>query len=358
MAALTLRALNRTYLRRQGMLARWKCAVEVAVERLVAVQAQVATPPYFGLWSRVAGFRQEQLHELLDRGVVVRTPLLRSTLHLASATDYAWLRPVILPALEKGWAGFFGARKTGIELGPLLREARKLLGAEGMALGELSTQLVEKFPEWNREAMEYGVRTHLPLRMMPPAGYWKSGGSAVYREVTGCDAVGDETKLIERYLRAFGPATVKDAQTWAGRTGLAEGFGKLGTRLRRYEDERGRELWDVADGELEDEGVEAPVRFVAEYDNLVIGHEDRTRVLPEEYRKRVFAGAGRVMPTVLVNGFVAGIWKAETVKKVARLRVEVFGTWTKKVKAEAEREGLELLRFWDAKAVAQEVSFC
>ena len=125
--ALTPLQLNRTLLDRQMLLARARVKPEKAVERLVALQAQVASPPYLGLWARVEGFAVADLVAMLRTRTTVRAALLRSTLHIVSARDYSWIRPLVQPALERAWQGFFGARKSGIEHPPFCEVARGLL---------------------------------------------------------------------------------------------------------------------------------------------------------------------------------------------------------------------------------------
>jgi len=122
---------------------------------------------------------------------------LRSTLHWVTAEDFRWVRPVIQPALEKAWQGFFGSRKAGIEVEPICGLAREVLKAGPVSLSELSDKLLEEFPQWNKEAMEYGVRTHLPLVQMPPAGAWRGGTMAKYA-LMKADAKRDEKKLVRR----------------------------------------------------------------------------------------------------------------------------------------------------------------
>jgi len=338
------RELNRTLLSRQLLLGSVALKTDHAVERVVALQAQVASPPYFGLWSRVHGFEPSQLMALRDSEHVVRAALLRSTLHWVTAADYRWIRPVIQPALEKAWQGFFGARKSGIEVGPLCEVARGLLSAGPISLSQLSDGLLQEFPAWNKEAMEYGVRTHLPLVQVSPAGSWKGGTAARYQMVT-VDEVVDAARLVKRYLAAFGPATARDVAAWAGFTAIGKTLEAMRGELVEYRDEAGRVLYDLPGLEIIDGDFPAPVRFVAEYDNLVLSHADRSRVLPEVHRKKVLLTAGRVSATVLIDGFVGGVWKLEREKKLVRIRVELFAEPSKRLRKEIDTEGARLLNF-------------
>jgi hypothetical protein len=119
---------------------------------------------------RLEDFSPEALMALRDEKQVYRAPLLRVTLHWVSAADYYGMRSTIQPALERVWKGFFGRRKEGIEVAPLCAAARELPRGGPTSLGDLSTALPREFPQCNGEAMEYGVRTHLPLVQVSPAG--------------------------------------------------------------------------------------------------------------------------------------------------------------------------------------------
>lgn len=341
---ISLRQLNRTLLSRQMLLGQVSLQADQAVERLVGLQAQVASPPYFGLWARVGGFEPSQLMGLRDSGKVVRAALLRSTLHWVTAADYRWIRPIIQPALEKAWQGFFGVRKSGIEVDPICEAARQVLSGGPISLSDLSDGLLREFPRWNKEAMEYGVRTHLPLVQVSPAGSWKGGTAARYQLVDVDEAV-DSARLVRRYLAAFGPATARDVAAWAGFTAIGKA---LPEDLIEYRDEAGRVLYDLPRQEIFDGGFPAPVRFVAEYDNLVLSHADRSRILPEVHRKKVLLTAGRVCATVLIDGFVGGVWKLEREKKLVRLKVKLFEEPSNLLRKVIEREAASLLHFAEA----------
>ena len=339
--------LNRTLLDRQLLLAPTKVKAVKALERLVALQAQVASPPYYGLWARVDGFTPADLMKLRDQGIAVRAALLRSTLHWVTVADYAWIRPIIQPALERAWQGFFGARKSGIEVTSLCDAAREILSGGPISLSALSDGLLQHFPAWNKQAMEYGVRTHLPLVQVSPAGSWKGGTAARY-ELVAVDAETDAARLVRSYLAAFGPATPNDIAAWAGFTAIGKTLEAMRDELTTYSDEMGRLLYDLPKAQIVDGNAAAPLRFVAEYDNLILAHADRSRIVPEVHRKQVFLSAGRVRATVLVDGFVAGAWKLEKDKRLTRLVVEMFGKQPKAVRDAIQAEGERLLQFAEA----------
>lgn len=345
--------LNRSLLERQMLTQPWRGGCLEVIERLVGVQAQVPSPPYFGLWARLQDFSPEALMALRDEKQVYRAPLLRSTLHWVSAADYYWMRPTIQPALERAWQGFFGKRKDGIEVAPLCAAARELLKPGSISLGDLSTALLREFPDWNREAMEYGVRTHLPLVQVSPAGAWKGGVAAKY-ELAPVAAEADPRRLVRRYLAAFGPATARDAAAWAGYSGLGATVKAMREELTVSRGAQGEELFDVPDGA---KGGELPaVKFVAEYDNLVLAHADRSRVLPEAVRKRVLLTAGRVLATVLLEGVVGGVWKLERGRAGVTLRVELFVEPPARRRKQVESEGERLLQWAEPAATAREIA--
>ncbi len=346
-------ALNRKLLARQWLDTARAGTTMQAIEQLVGVQAQVPSPPYFGLWARLQDFSPEALMALRDEKQVYRAPLLRSTLHWVSAADYYWMRPTIQPALERAWQGFFGKKKDGIEVAPLCAAARELLRGGPISLGDLSTGLLREFPKWNREAMEYGVRTHLPLVQVSPAGAWKGGVAAKY-ELAPVAAEADPKRLVRRYLAAFGPATARDAAAWAGYSGLGAAVKGMREELTVSRGAQGEELFDVADGV---EGGEVPaVKFVAEYDNLVLAHADRSRVLPEAVRKRVLLTAGRVLATVLLDGVVGGVWKLERERGRVTLRVELFAEPPARRRKQVESEGERLLQWAEPQCARREIA--
>jgi len=150
--------------------------------------------------------------------------------------------------------------------------------------------------------------------------------------------------MILRYLAAFGPASVADIQAWSGLTRLREPTERLGGRLRRFRDERGRQLYDLPDAPRPDPEAPSPVRFLPPFDNLLLAHADRTRVMTDEVRRRVCVGAV-VEPTVLVDGQVAAVWKLRRDGDRAVVEVEPLGRLVGPDREAVATEGLRLLRF-------------
>jgi len=348
---LTLRELNRATLARQYLLDRAALDVPEAIAGLVGLQAQVNNPPYIGLWTRLRDFRRGELTALMRRRAVVRGALLRSTLHLLTAEDYLLLRPAIQPALERALRSFFGAQARGLDTARLVATALPLLEERPRSFTELRAALVAIEPDRQPEALAYAVRTYLPLVQVPPGGTWGSGGSPAYALAEpwlGGVVAGPQESfraLVWRYLAAFGPATVRDLQVWSGLTGLKDAVAALRPKLCAFRDEQGRELLDLPDRPLPPADLPAPPRFLPEYDNLLLAHADRTRVIPDEYRSLIFLSAARVRATYLLDGIVRGAWKTERVRDAATLVVEPFAPLSPPDRAALADEGERLLRF-------------
>ena len=354
---LTRRALNRATLARQMLLTREKTTPLRAIERLVGLQAQLARPPFIGLWSRIENFRPEALTRALLRRKVVRALMMRCTLHLMSGRDYLKLRATIQPVLDRAIDSSVRERAKTLDMEQLLGRARQYLDEEPCTLNELRARLRKRFPKYDEQAIGYAVRTHLPLVQVPSETRWGYRTPADFavaeswlgRRVSIKDA---RETLVFRYLAAFGPATVSDAQTWSGLTGLGPAFDTLGTKLRTFRDERGRELFDLPQAARPNGDVIAPTRFLPDYDNLILSHSDRTRFLAPEHRSLVFMRNMQILPTFLVDGFVAGTWRVEQTTAGASLVLAPFRKLTQRAWADLEREGNELLRFIASEARA------
>ena len=331
-----------------------------AISALGGLQSQIPNPPYIGLWARLRDFHKADLSAALESRAVVRAPWIRSTLHHVTAGDHQRFQAIIQPALARGLRSFFGARARGLDIERLIAIARPYLEAEQPAIGQLRDMLKSYAPNEDKEAMAYAVRCFLPLVQIPPSGFWGVGTRATYTTAEswlGEAAPANLESLFRRYLAAFGPADVMDFQTWAGMTSLKSRLKAALPSLVAYQDGDGRVVYDLPDHPITCEGAPAPIRFLPEYDNILIAHRDRSRILPPAYRKRVFLSAGRVLGTVLVDGFVAAVWKAERSKTRATMQVTLFETQKDDVMAAIEAEGLALARFIVDDAVACQVTF-
>jgi hypothetical protein len=323
------------------------------VQRLAGLQAQEPRPPFVGLWSRVEGFDRDELAGALHDGALVRGMLMRATLHVASAADYAAFRPALQPVLSAAYAGVDQRRRTGVDVDAVLPVARELLVAEPLTFNALRAALSDRFPGANDRGLGYAVRTHLPLTMVPTDDRWAFPRDARFALADAGDDA-SPGPLLRRYLAAFGPATAADAQTWSGLRAAAEALDAMDD-LERFEDERGRTLYDLPDAPRPDPDTPAPARLLPEFDNLVLAHADRTRLIDDEHRPRVVAKNLRVKATFLVDGRVAGTWKSERKGRKAALELEPFGKLRKRDAKALADEGERLLAFMEPDAASVEV---
>lgn len=315
--SVTLRRLNRTFLARQHLDARVAAPVEDVVGRLVAVQAQEPDWAAVGLWSRVEGFTAADLELAVAARTLVRSPLLRGTQHLVRGDDYLWVRPTVHPVLERLVRSPYYARETdGVPTERLVAAALEVLGDRLTRRRDLAAALVERFPGRRGAVLAAAVEAHVPVVHGPEASAWGSWRSRRSIAVARAEAwLGrpmsepDVRALVRRYLAAYGPAGVMDVQAWSGLTRLRPLLDEMRRELRVLRGPDGAELVDLPDAGLADEDAPAPVRFVAAFDDAVLGHSDRTRILPEDVRRAVLPGSSMVHATVLVDGFVAATWE-------------------------------------------------
>ena len=357
---LALADLNRATLARQMLLARAKTTALLAIEQLGGMQAQLAKPPFVGLWSRVEGFRAEDLVRLAAQRRVVRATAMRATLHLLSAKDYVALRPALAPMLAVAADGVLGARAKGFDLARVTASARSCLDARPMTFEELRAALAREWPEADARAMGYAVRTALPLVQVPDDAEWGWPGAACFAvaETWLQKAIPPAAKaepLVLRYLGGFGPATVQDAQAWSGLRALRDAFEALRPKLRVFRDDKGRELFDLPKAPRPPASTPAPVRFLPDYDNLMLGHADRRRVVADEHRPKLATKNLRILASYLVDGFIRGTWRVERGRKAAALVLEPFEDVSRKARAALDAEGVALLRFAERDAETFEV---
>ena len=342
---LTQRELGRATLARQMLLERERVGAVEAVERLVGLQAQVREPPFIGLWTRLEGFRREELIEAIERREVVRATAMRCTMHLMSARDFLGLWGAIRPAVMRAIRGWTGKRLEALDMDRVVAGVRAHFEERPRTFAELRELVPELAPQGDPQGVSYAVRGHLPLVQVPDGGSTGHSNQAPYglaEDVLGAAPTvdPDPAELIRRYLAAFGPASVADAQAWSGLTRLEGAFARLREELVAYEDERGRELFDLPGMEIPD--APAPVRLLPEYDNLVLAYRDRTRFVSDGHRRAVYLSAGRVRATFLVDGVVAGVWK---LGKGGEPEVEPFGRLRRADRAALDAE-FENLRAW------------
>ena len=338
---LTLKELNRATLARQLLLERKKIGVLPAIERLAGMQAQWPPSPYVGLWSRVTGFKRESLERAIVRGDVVKPTVMRGTLHLVTARDYPvfWWALRDMPTwyddthLAHALKAADGARK--------LAEGAPLTHKDGLAyLGGGSPTVLETA---QLERIFHAVRRRAHLLHAPESALWSGRPLGVFHphaEPEHMDVLAARTALVRRYLAAFGPSTRADIADWSGLR-VSDFAGALDALepLRRFRDESGRELLDLHRAPLPPADTPAPVRFLPKWDNTLLAHADRRRVLPEEMRKTVIAKNGDVTQTFLVDGIVAGSWTADKKGKIA---LTPFAPLPRSARREVEEETARL----------------
>jgi hypothetical protein len=359
---LTDRALNRATLARQLLLERSPLEPVAAVEHLVGLQAQNPLDPYLALWSRLDGFDPHAIGRALEARELVRIVVMRGTIHLVSAADAVFLRPLMQPVLDAEIARHseFSPLLAGLDLAPVMAYAHPLLAETPMAGTALRAALAERFPDLPAAALAYACRCVLPLVQVPPRGVW---GSTLQVTSTPLDAwLGHPLQAdasiddaVLRYLGAFGPATVADVAAWSRLTGCKEVVERLRPRLRAFIGATGRELLDLPDAPRPDPDIPAPVRFLPEYDNVLLSHADRSRFAPpggQGFDRAFGASKG----TVLVDGTVRGIWRVEQDKASGRTTSVVEHLpLPKRAVAAVEAEGRRALRFWRPDATELEV---
>ena len=318
-----------------------------AVEHLVGMQAQAPFAPYYGLWSRLDGFTGEELSGLLTSRKAVRIVLMRGTIHLVTAKDCHRLRPLVQPALDRMLKAnaTHGKPLAAVEVSAVVEAARRLLDAEALTPGEIGARLAEQWPDTPPGSLAEAARSLLPLVQVPPRALWQRSGQVRLTTATawlgkprGKPLTIDE--LVVRYFTAFGPASTADVQTWSGLSRLGEVIDRLD--LMHFKSEDGQTLYDIPDAPRPDPALPAPVRLVAPFDNILLSHANRTRVISDEHRKRLFSGKNGVFPgTVLVDGFVAGTWelvgKSQSTSMLVRPYIRLNRKAVDDIEAEANR---------------------
>lgn len=349
---LTLRELNRALLARQMLLARQRVGVVDAIERLACLQGQWAPSPYVALWSRLAGFTRDDLTSPIDKGLVIKATLMRATLHLVSAKEYAAYALATLDGRFAAW------RSPG--------------GPDLATLKDIHDKVFKfaKTPRTREEIREFIARDapkderlrnwYLWAAVTASGIIWeKSGAYWEYRQLARFvapparlskgpkpDAAFD--RVARRYLGAFGPSTVGDLANWSGcRVPPLRAALERIKDLRRFRDERGREVFDLARAPRPPADTDAPARFLARFDAAILGHDaaERMRILPAEYKKQVIFSA-EVWTTFLVDGFVAGRWKIAATPKQAVVELLPFKRLAKSDRAALVDEGERLVRFY------------
>ena len=359
---LTRRALNRAALARQLLLDRVTLKVPAAVERIGGLQAQLARPPFIGLWSRLAGFSREDLAGAIDRREVVRGTLYRGTIHLVSRDDFLAFRPGVQGSLTEASDAIMKDRLDGMDLAAVLAAGRACFAERPRSFDAARKHLARAFPRGDERAMGYYVRMHLPLVQVPAAGApWSFPSQADFTLADAwlgepIPAQGRAEALALRYFGAFGPATGADFQSWSGLR-AAPILQAVRSRLKVFRTEEGRELFDLPKAPRPDEDTPAPVRYLAQFDSLLLAYADRARIVPPEHKPALASKNLMVPGTFLVDGVVAGRWDITGTKKKAVLAVAPFGKLSRAAKDELAAEGERLLQFAEPDATTVAVTF-
>ena len=338
---------------RQLLLKRHRLGAAAAVEHLVGMQAQAPNLPYVGLWARLRGFRHEDLSRLVQTRAAVRMSLMRNTIHLVTTRDALRLKPLFQTLHERGFfRGSPWGKLANLTDSTAVREAgRQIMGERPTTVAELAKRLGERFPEQDSLALAYAVRYLVPLVFTTPRGIWGARGPVSLTTVEAWlgpaspPAISTE-ELVLRYLAAFGPASPADMRAWSG-LAMRKAFDKLRPRLLTFRDERGAELFDLADSPRPAADTHAPPRFLPDYDNILLAHSDRTRIMEEGRHLGLFSSNGIMKGSLLLDGFVRAAWKPESpLEGATTLVVTPFATAIPKPQqAPVVEEGLELLEF-------------
>ena len=346
MQVLTRRELNRATLARQLLLAREDRAPLEVVKHLVGLNAQDPDPPYIGLWGRLIQFDVDDLTALMTGRLAVRGTFLRGTQHTVTAGDYRWIRPLLQPMLERLQRSAFRRATEGIDLPGLLAEAREVIrSGDEVTRPELGRALAALHPGYDPAVLARSAQFLLPVLHPPPDSTWGRRGPTPFVLAedwlgAGLDKHAPVERLVLRYLAAFGPATVRDIAAWSGLTRLREVVDGLRPQLATFRDVSGRELVDLPDGPRPGGEVEAPVRFLAALDNVLLGYHDRSRIVTDEQRRHVFLEA-----SLTVDGFVRGLWRIRRRAGPATVVVRLFDGLSAAERDAVTSEALALARF-------------
>jgi hypothetical protein len=335
---LTQRALNRALLARQLLLERVQMPIPEAIEQVGGLQTQYSPSGYVGLWTRLRGFRRDDLTAALEDRSVIQATLLRTTIHMVSRREYwayelgvrrarrAWALRLPVATGGSGTAMLDRAERVRLELADGPRSVKELGSLGGGFLGSLGV--------W------------VDLVRVPPSGTWerrRADRLALAEDWVGAPDTTEEaglTHIVRAYLRAFGPAAWTDIASWAGIQVADVRRGAEGLPLRRYRDEDGRALVDLEDAPPPEPDAAAPVRFLPHWDAILLVHARRAGVLPEDYRPRIFTSKNPFsVGTYLIDGAVAGAWSLRDGHVVLDPYVELDPRDRKAV--EREREALE-----------------
>lgn len=343
---LTTRELNRALLARQFLLERSTLPLVTTIERIGGLQTQYAPSGYIGLWSRMRDFRRDALTEALHRRRVIQGTLLRSTIHMVSPRDYWLFLAAIRQPRQDWWRRVTRHQISDLDMEAAVRALREQLAKGPRRADELKAILAERgLPSFAFG----GVAQWLDMIRVPPSGTWEQRRADIYgladswmRPTAHAESAGLE-HVIRRYLGAFGPASVREIADWAGIPNPKLVPVLKGMSVRRFRDEKGKELIDLPRAPLPEADIPAPVRFLPTWDATLLVHARRTQILPERYRPLVFnTKTPHSVPTFLIDGIVAGTWRVES----GRVELKPFEPIPKSVRGEVDDEAHRLAAFF------------
>jgi hypothetical protein len=368
--SLSERVLNRTTLLRQSLLERTDTSLAVAIRRLAGIQAQHSNASHVALWSRVAGFESSKLERVLERRTVVKATTIRSTLHLVAARDYpAFDAASAVPRVEVWRAN---ARRAGVDVADLHRRLLEY-AAEPRTVDDIEALIESVGPGTKAAIAPTGVTraafrlvtAHGGLVHVPPSGFWGEHRAPRYvaartwlRHAESPTAAEALQTLLRRYLGAYGPASLADFGRWCGDRKLPrlrKALDGLGEEIRHVRAADGRDLIDLANAPVATGDEDPPTRFLSRWDTVIIGYDDRSRILPPKLAPVVLKKNADIAATFLVDGFVGGTWTSETVKGEGVLRMSPLVKVSKRDRTALEDEGERLVRFVERDAARHEV---
>jgi len=314
---LTARQLNRATLARQMLFRRERLGAGDAVHRIVALQAQEPASPYLALWNRIAQFDPAGLDAAFADGSIVKATLMRVAMHAVAADDYAAFQDAMQPTLRAARLHDLRFKVAGLSIA----EADALV-AHVMAFAktprtsaQVEAWLDERLGPPPRRGAWWAFRHYGPFVHAPLGTPWSFPARPAYQaareHVTPSAPETSLQHLVIRYLEGFGPASVQDiAQfTMLHKPLVRAAVDALGDRLVPVSGPDGAKLLDVPGGLVPDEDTPAPPRLLGMWDEVLLAYADRSRTIPPEYRRVVLRINGDVLPTLLVDGYVAGVWR-------------------------------------------------
>jgi len=356
MDRITRRVLNRTTLHRQSLLDRSDQTPATMIEHVFGMQAQNPHDPYFALWSRLRNFAASDLSAMIEDRQAVRGPLMRATIHLVTTADFLSLRPQLQTVCARTLGSTAFAKDTEhLDRETLLEAGRSLLEDQSMTRAELGRLLEGRWPGVPPNSLAQVVTYLLPVVQVPPRGLWQQSGPAAWTTIerhTGSELVIESSveDTVRRYLAAFGPASISDVRAWSGLPGLRDIVKEIRPQLRSYTDDKGVELLDLPEATLIDADVPSPPRFLPEYDNVLLGHSDRSRFFLEGIVPSGWRG------NLLIDGLFSGAWKVSNGKAGALLEIDLKRKATRSELQAAVEEAERLLTVAYAGATGREVT--